>query len=61
MSRRDVCPCELYETCPQCRGTDRDMGRFLELEEQRVMQTALRRSVRKVGRGKHLQKSEANR
>ncbi len=25
--RRGVCGCEIYETCPRCRGTDRDMSK----------------------------------
>lgn len=38
MPRREICDCEIYKTCPQCRGTDRDMGLFLEREKQREAQ-----------------------
>jgi hypothetical protein len=43
---------------PRRKLADRDMTRYLAKDEQRAMQEALRKSTRKVGRGRDLRKSE---
>jgi len=53
-----ICQCEIYQTCAECRGTDRDPVRWLKEAEQKAMQEALRKSVRKIGRGKDLRKPQ---